>query len=561
MSEARPPASRLARADTRPILVTALVVGWILLCGLGALRVLVVLGSSAASSALGTSDPLARAAAAAPDLVSDETRQVLAQREQRASLDRALAVPLLLVSTLGIVGAVALLRRRPWSRALLLTVGLLAIGISAFHAYRSVGIAASPAAGLEAEPDAQNALALLRAAAGIGLALQSIPLVVAMGLLRHPIVRDYLGVRTEPGPRSGPDPLLIVAACAVLVAAGAFLFSKSRAPAPAPAKSAPVFHPPEPAETFRWSDQPITFSPPSGPWTRERHAEGGRKGVSFTRYATPPSRIIVAEAFVAPPPRTVEEVLPQFRLTAEKFPSVQSITVGDPAPAAVAGHAAFQTDYTMRERSMQHRGREFLTVVSGHVFVFTFLGPEADVRTFENLVASVRFTGADEAAGAAASPAAAAAASPDEPPGGDVTVVRVGERRVTVRIPAGWEHVDYGKRQEFQRGEARFALFDAGPAQPGPAGEVDDPDLVERALRTIGHDPKRREVASRTPTQIGGRDALAVDTWEPLSHAYRERFYFVLNAGRLLVAAPVMGRHEDTKAPLEALVRSIRFVD
>lgn len=561
MSEARPPASRLARADSRPILVTALVVGWILLCFFGALRVLVVLGSSAASSALGTTDPLARAAAAAPDLVSDETRQVLAQREQRASLERALAVPLLLVATLGIVGAVALLRRRTWSRALLLTVGTLAIGISAFHAYRSVGIAASPAAGLEAEPDAQNALTLLRAAAGIGLALQSIPLVVAMGLLRHPIVRDYLGVRTEPGPRSGPDPLLIVSACAVLVAAGAVLFSKSRARAPAPAKSAPVFHPPEPAETFRWSDQPITFSPPPGPWTRERHAEGGRKGVSFTRYATPPSRIIVAEAFVVPPPRTVEEVLSQFRLTPEKFPSVQSITVGEPSPAAVAGHAAFQTDYSMRERSMQHRGREFLTVVSGHVFVFTLLGPESDLRTFENLVASVRFTGADEAAGGAALPAGAAATSPGEPSGGEVTAVRVGEQRMTVRIPDGWEHVDYGRRQEFRRGEARFALFDAGPAQPGPAGEVDDPDLVARALRTIDHDPHRREVASKTPIQISGRDALAVDTWEPLSHAYRERFYFALNAGSLLVAAPVMGRYEDTKAPLEALVRSIRFAN
>jgi len=555
MSEARPPASRLARADSRPILVTALVVGWMLLSGSGALRAIVVLGNAAATSALGTTDPMAKAAAAAPDLVSDETRQVLAQRAQRASLERALAIPLLLVATLGVVGAVALLRRRTWSRALLATVGVLALGISAFYAYRSVGIAASPVAGLEAEPDVQNALALLRAAAGISLALQSIPLVVAMSLLRHPIVRDYLGVATRL--RSGPDPLLIVAACAVLVAAGAVLFSKSRAPAPA--KSAPVFHPPEPAETFRWSDQPITFSPPPGPWTRERHAEGGRKGVSFTRYATPPSRIIVAEAFVAPPPRTVEEVLPQFRLTPEKFPSVQSITVGEPAPAAVAGHAAFQTDYTMRERSMQHRGREFLTVVSGHVFVFTLLGPESDLRPFENLVASVRFTGAEEAAGGAASPAGAAATSPGEPSGGEVTAVRVGEQRVTVRIPAGWEHVDYGRRQEFRRGEARFALFDAGPAQPGPAGEVDDPDLMARALRTIDHDPHRREVASKTPIQIGGRDALAVDTWEPLSHAYRERFYFALHAGSLLVAAPVMGRYEDTKAPLEALVRSIRF--
>lgn len=555
MSEARPPASRLARVDSRPVLVTALVVGWLLLSGSGALRALFVLGSAATTSALGTTDPLARAAAAAPDLVSDETRQVLAQREQRAAMERALAIPLLLVATLGVVGAVALLRRRTWSRALLLTVGVLALGLSAFHAYRSVEIGASPAAGLEADPDAQNALALFRAAAGIGLALQSIPLVIAMSLLRHPIVRDYLGVRTEPQPRSGPDPLLVVAACAVLVASGAVLLSKSRAPAPAPAKSAPVFHPPEPAETFRWSDQPITFSPPAGSWTRERHAEGGRKGVSFTRYATPPSRIIVAEASVAIPPRTVEEVLPRFRLTKEKFPSVDSSTVGDPVPAAVAGLPAFQTDYTLRERSMQHRGREFLTVVEGHVFVITLLGPEADLRAFENLVASVQFPAAGGSDGVVRTTSEEAPRETRERGGG--TELRVGSHRVTVRVPRSWEHVDYGERQEFRRAEARIVLADGGEL----AGEIDDERVIERARRFFDHDLERWEISAKTRIRVGPVEALAVDTWEPLSHVFHNRTILFANGGRLLVAGTAQGTAEATKGPLDELVRSIRFAN
>ena len=431
------------------------------------------------------------------------------------SLERTLAIPLLLVATLGVVGAVGLLRRRTWSRALLLTVGVLAIGISAFHAYRSVAIAVSPVSGLEADPDAQNALALFRAAAGVGLALQSIPLILAMSLLRHPIVRDYLGVAP---PRSGPDPLLIVAGAAVLVAAGSIVFSKNRSRVPTPERSAPVFHRPEPAETFRWSDQPITFSPPPGSWTRERHAEGGRKGVSFTRYAVPPSRIIVAEASVATAPNTVEEVLPQFRLTEEKFRSADSVTVGEPVAAAVAGLPAFQTDYTLRERSMQHRGREFLTVVAGHVFIFSLLGPEADLRVLENLVASVRFSAAGDPAAApgATSPATAAAAPREEPAGGDVTEVHVGEQRVTVRIPPGWEHVDYGKRQEFRHGEARFALHDAGPAQRGARRarsttrtSSSAPCAPSTTIRAAGKShprrPSRSAAGTRWPSTRGSR--------------------------------------------------------
>ena len=411
MSEARPPASRLARTDPRPILVTILVTGWLLLSGFGGLRALVVLGKAAAISGLGDTDSMARAAAAAPDLVTDEMRLVLAQREQRRLLERNLAGPLLLVAALGVAGA--------------------------FHAYRLVDIVAAPVAGLAEDPDARNALALLRAASGIGLALQSIPLILAMALLRHPIVRDWVSVPGERRPGKGrrPDTLLLVAGTAVLIGAGAVYFSKSRAPAQAPDKGAYVVTAPEPSETFRWGDQPIAFSPPAGTWTRERHAEGARKGVSFTRYAVPPSRIIVAEAAQETPPATADEILPRLRLTEEQFKSVDSVTIGEPVRAVVAGFPAYQTDYTLSERSMQHRGREFFTVAGGHVFVFTFLGRETDLPVLENLMASVRFPAAS-AGGDDSRVETTAEAPRAEQTGGNVTELRVGDHRLTVRIPA-----------------------------------------------------------------------------------------------------------------------------
>ncbi len=563
MSESRPAASRLARPDSRPILVTALITGWLLISGFGALRAIVVLGTAAATSKLGPSDPLARVAAAEPDLVTDEMREVLAQRAQRASLEKYLSVPLLLLAALGAVGAIGLLRGRAWSRALLVSVGVLALALSVFHAFRVVDIATAPAAGLvsDGNPDARNAVVLARSFAGVALALGSIPLILAMSLLRHPIVRDYVEVASSNRPRSGGglDPLLIVAGCALLLAASAVLFSKSRSRAPAAGTSAAVLQPAQEPETFRWGDQPITFAPPSGTWTRERWAEGGRKGVSFTRYAVPPSRITVAEAPVETAPRDAEEVLPRFRLTKEMFRSADSVTVFEPVRAVLAGYPAFQTNYTLRERSMQHSGREFFTVAEGHVFVFTFLGRDSDLPVFENLVASARFP-------AAGGPDGLVRTTDEEPrsgekQSGDVTDLRVGEIRVTVRMPRTWEHVDYGSRQEFRLGENRIALVDGGPAQLGPAGEIDTERVLDRALRLFGHDSKRWVIGAKTHIRGEFGEALVVDTWDPLSHVLHQRTIVFVRAGRLLAAGAVMGSYDATKEPLEALARSIRFPD
>ena len=557
-----------ARADSRPFLVTFLVTGWLLLSAFGAFRAILVLGNAAVISGIGNTDSMERAATVAPDLVTDEMRQILAQREKRRTLEKNLSGPLLVIAALGLAGAIGLLNRKPWSRAALLAAGVLAISLSAFHAQRSVKIMAAPAAGLTEDPDAQNALALLRAASGIGLAVQSIPLILAMALLRHPIVRDWASAPLDGRARAarGPDLLLLVAGAALLVAAGAVLFSKSRSPGQANDKVssegsvASASSAPGPSETFRWGDQPIAFLPPSGPWTRERHAEGGRRGVSFTRYAVPPSRITVAEVTLETAPASADEVLPRFRLTEATFKSADSATVGEPVRAVVAGFPAYQTDYSLRERSMQHRGREFFTVAGGHAFVFTFLGRETDLSVLENLVASVRFPAPGDADSRDATIDEAAR---PESSGGDGVEIRVGEHRLKAREPKGWEHIDYGQRQEFRRGEARIVLVDGGAlptvGSSGGAAEIDDDRVVARALGYFGHDPRRWEVASKTRMRVGPGEALAVTTWDPLSHILHNRTILFVNARRLLAAGTAQGTAEETNGPLDELARSVRF--
>jgi hypothetical protein len=465
------------------------------------------------------------------------------------------SLSLLLAALFG-TGAIGLLRRVSGARALLATAALLALVASGFSTYRGVTAAGAPAASLAAtEPDAASALALFRAGSAVAFLVSSLPLVVLLGLLRHPSVRGWLGIPERT--RGGPDVLLLVGAAALAVAALAFFLSKNRTVTRAPAAPEKAAIALAPAESFLFSDQPVVFTPPSSPFTRERHAEGGRKGVSFTRYAVPPTRITVAEAFLTPPPNTPEEALAKLRLTSESFRSADAAEVGEPSPAAIASAPGFQTDYTIRERSMEHVGREIFVLAGRSVFVFTFLGRPADVPIFEALVASARFRapGADGSSSAARADASSNAA---EPGGG--SDVRVGEHRVQLTAPPGWERIDYGKKQEFRRGEVRIALVDGGELPPGTGpANLEDEWLVQRALKLFGHDPRRWEVGSRSRVAAGDRDALVVDTRDPLSHVFHARTVVFVNGGRLLAGGMVMGVPDEARDALDALARSIRF--
>ncbi len=480
-------------------------------------------------------------------------------RPASTAFERALAAVFLVLATLFGTGAFGLLRGRSRARALLAFAGVAALALSAFGTYRLVRVASAPAVERAAtEPDAANALVLFRATSAIGFLLGSIPLVLALAFLRHPTVREWTNPgAAAPRPRRRPDALVLVAGGALAVAVFSFLLSRKSPSLRAPAPRERVAL--APAETFLWSDQGVTFRPPAAPFTRERHAEGGRKGVSFTRYAVPPTRITVAEAFLEPAPNTPEEAIARLRLTAESFRSADAADVGEPEASTVAGVPAFRTDYAVRERSMEHRGREIVALAGRHVFVFTFLGRETDVPLFEKLVVTAAFPAPGGPEGAVATAGARAGGGKG---GADVpgTALHVGEHRVTVNVPDGWERVDYGQKQEFRRGEARIALVDGGPLPEGVGpSNLEDEWLVQRALRLFSHDPRRWEVGARTRLSAGPHEALAVDTRDPLSHAFHARTILFVNRGRLLAAGMVMGVPEANRVPLDALARSVRF--
>jgi hypothetical protein len=473
--------------------------------------------------------------------------------------ERALAVAFLILAALFGAGAFGLLRKRTWARKLLATAGLLAFVVSGFSSWRIVTAASAPTAALAAnEPDAANALALFRAGSAVAFLLSSIPLVVALSLLRHPTVRDWANpdASVSAGGRR-PDALLVAVGGAVLVAALSFFLSK-KSPSPGAAARQATTVALDPPETFLWSSQPVVFSPPPAPFTRERHAEGGKKGVSFTRYAVPPTRITVAEAFLDPAPNTPEEALARLRLTKESFKSADSAEVGEPSPAAIGSAPGFQTEYTIRERSMEHQGREIVVLAGRRVFVFTFLGRPADVPAFEALVASARFPSPGGPEGVVRTARESAATVETPPPA--ATEIRVGEHRVIVSVPDGWERVDYGAKQEFRRGETRIALVDGGALPPGTgAANLEDEWLVQRALRLFDHDARRWEIAFRTRIVSGDVEALVVDTQEPLSHVFHKRTVVFVNGSRLLAGGMVMGLPADGRDAVDALARSVRF--
>jgi hypothetical protein len=145
---------------------------------------------------------------------------------------------------------------------------------------------------------------------------------------------------------------------------------------------------------------------------------------------------------------------------------------------------------------------------------------------------------------------------------GKVLKLRVGEQRVFVRVPPGFEHVDYGARQEFRLAENTIALADGGelPASVTQAA-VDDAAYIDRALRLFGQDSTRWEVGAKRRIRAGAREALAVDTWDPLTHVVHARVVLFVNERRLLVAGTSRGSFEATQAALDALVRSVRFPD
>jgi hypothetical protein len=135
-----------------------------------------------------------------------------------------------------------------------------------------------------------------------------------------------------------------------------------------------------------------------------------------------------------------------------------------------------------------------------------------------------------------------------------------GARRVRVTVPTGWEALDQGQQKRFRKGELEIVLEDLGSATPPPR---DFDELIDWGLAAVGaavgHD-QGREVKSRHPVTIDGREAMDIETWSRLDHANPQRIVFVSDDGDLLALHTVRMAFADSLAAFDAIRDSLHFV-
>lgn len=143
----------------------------------------------------------------------------------------------------------------------------------------------------------------------------------------------------------------------------------------------------------------------------------------------------------------------------------------------------------------------------------------------------------------------AACDKPDPP-----VELQVGAQKIFVVIPKDWEHFDYGDRHHIRKGFDRIVIEDL--SQSGRDLEK----AAERALVQLRED-ERRETAMSTEFLLDGRDALAIDTWDILSHEDRKSYVFVEDWGDLLVIYMMQGQFETMAEAFDEIITSFAFVD
>jgi len=144
----------------------------------------------------------------------------------------------------------------------------------------------------------------------------------------------------------------------------------------------------------------------------------------------------------------------------------------------------------------------------------------------------------------------------------------LGEHRVRVLVPVGWELADQGAQKRFRKGESQIVLVDLEPETRRLAeselerlGDLDQ--FAEWGLAVLGGagSDERREVRSRrTITTIDSHEAVDVETWNRLDHTWPQRLLF-LRVDDDLFALHTPGRADaDTVAAFEAILGSLHFI-
>lgn len=179
----------LSAIDERPVLVSILGGAWILMGFFGVIQGAFLAtgwneGITLASSTVEQTELDALAEFDDPSAV-----EAKAQEERYTRLNRSFGVPWIGISLLGGFGGLRLVRRRSWSRSLILAGGLGALLLAALHAYTGYRVTMD-VGGVELLTVQE--VRMFKVTAIAGAVLNSVPAIVGVSLLRHSLVRDWV---------------------------------------------------------------------------------------------------------------------------------------------------------------------------------------------------------------------------------------------------------------------------------------------------------------------------------------------------------------------------------
>ena len=134
----------------------------------------------------------------------------------------------------------------------------------------------------------------------------------------------------------------------------------------------------------------------------------------------------------------------------------------------------------------------------------------------------------------------------------------LGVHHVSIRLPEGWQVLDFGREVRVSGDGLAFTLGDLGPLGPEGLESPDAPALAAAALERL-EPAARRDVAARRLRPVAGRPTVVFDTWDRLTHEHRRRVAFVLHDGHALVLNTKEGGFAAAGPRFEAMLDSLRF--
>jgi hypothetical protein len=170
------------------MVVTIVVVGYLLICSLGGLNALVILANGSNRVVLVESPAQNPFDNIEPG--SQYSEFFLEPRKpELVDLERVFSAAFVVVAICGVAGSIGLFNRNTWSRGLLWATTGAAIAGHALYALRVLQIQSVEIIDVL---ERQQAFQLVATTSLINVAIQSIPLLVLAGLLRHSALRDYV---------------------------------------------------------------------------------------------------------------------------------------------------------------------------------------------------------------------------------------------------------------------------------------------------------------------------------------------------------------------------------